>query len=107
MGKRENVDGQPYTVFVTDYTRNDQLESMPSFNDDPKLARRILQIEMWDSASATAREMQPGEFYRLDNVRMMNGSSGYLEAKFVEGRKAQLLDHEAADADQHLQALLR
>jgi hypothetical protein len=68
---------------------------------------RVLLIEMWDAAWETAKAMQPGEFYRLDNVKMMAASSGYLEAKFVEGWKARALDPEEVEIDEHLQALLR
>ncbi|KAJ7685517.1 hypothetical protein DFH06DRAFT_45360 [Mycena polygramma] len=48
------------------------------------LARRTLNIEMWDEAAEEGLTMVPGEYYHLRNVRLIQSKDGYKEAKLVE-----------------------
>ena len=93
-------------MYVTDYTKNDFLTPMSAAWCPPGLAPYVLRLEMWDDAAALARNMQPREFYALDNVKMRVSANGYWEGKFVEGRKARKLDADELEGEPHLAALL-
>ncbi|EIN07216.1 hypothetical protein PUNSTDRAFT_127012 [Punctularia strigosozonata HHB-11173 SS5] len=99
----------PQVIYATDYTEREGLEEDPCKEGNSKMFHKIIRVEMWDEAAKLANEMHPGEFWRMDNVRMMEKStySGYVEAKFVEGKKARLLDEKKDSNDQHLSALLK
>jgi hypothetical protein len=60
---------------------------------------------MWDTARPLGKDMRPGEFYLLRNVRIMNSREGYREAKLVETKITKLAQ---SDADElpHFKALL-
>lgn len=94
-----------YTLFVTDYTRNEQMPAVqgswcPSF-----LSEYVLQLEMWDAAAEAARNMRPGQYYLIKNARMKISTLGYLEGKVAQGKITEL---EEADAETsiHLKSLL-
>ncbi|TFK30207.1 hypothetical protein FA15DRAFT_203282 [Coprinopsis marcescibilis] len=97
--------GDVYSLYVTDYTKNDAIMPAQSAQYSRQMSERVLKIEMWDGAGKWGPEMKEGTFYRLNNVRMMTSNGGYLEGKLVEP-KIVLLDPETTHDDPHLNALL-
>lgn len=98
--------GPPYSLYVTDYTKNDALAPTTAAWCPPALAPYVLRLELWDDAAARGPEMRAREFYELGNVRMKASRSGYVEAKFVEVRKMRKLDEDELEGEPHLAALL-
>jgi hypothetical protein len=67
-----------------------------------------LRIEMWrDKAVTLGQQMNPGEYWSLDNVRMKVSNGGYIEGSFSEADKARKLSTTDLDINPHLQALLQ
>lgn len=96
-----------YTLYVTDYTVNDQLTHANWQWCPPALAQRVLKIEMWDAAAEVGPNMKPGEFYSIRNVRMRLSAGSSWEAKFVEGKKIRRLDEHYLDGETDLIELLK
>ncbi|KAJ3835637.1 hypothetical protein F5878DRAFT_627393 [Lentinula raphanica] len=73
------------TLYVTDYTSNDQC---PSYDQAdwclPGLAKSILRIELWDEAASFGHQMEVGEYYSFRNLRMRIANNGFYEAKMKE-----------------------
>ena len=99
-----NVNGV-HSIYVTDYTRNNQMAGVQSSWCPTSLSEFVLQMEMWDDAAEVARTMKEGEYYFIKNVRMRANHEGYLEGKVVESKIA-LLEETDAEANIHLQSLL-
>ncbi|KAF9036644.1 hypothetical protein BJ165DRAFT_1504863 [Panaeolus papilionaceus] len=99
---------QIHTLYVTDYTDNDGLRNVDQNAKwcPPGLTQAVLQLEAWDAAANIARDMQPGQYYSIKNVRMKIAQSGYLEAKVVQANKITHLAGELAEKNPHLKALL-
>jgi hypothetical protein len=93
---------------VTDYTSKSGTSTEHGSDWCPAtLADRVLRIEMWrEKAAALAQQMNPGDYWYLDNVRMKVSNSGYIEGSFSEAVKARKLSTADVDANQHLRALL-
>ncbi|KAH9981741.1 hypothetical protein BJV74DRAFT_853868, partial [Russula compacta] len=97
-----------YSIYVTDYTSKsgtfvDHSEWCPT-----SLADRVLRIEMWRSEAVTlGQQMNPGEYWSLDNVRMKVSNGGYIEGSFSEAVKARKLSIADVDTNNHFQALLQ
>lgn len=102
----ENNNNHVYSVYVTDYTRNEFLMPMSAAWCPPTLAPYVMRLEMWGAAAEAAREMQPHEFYAIDNVKMRVSAGGYWEGKFVESRKMRKLDVDELEGEPHLTELL-
>ncbi|KAK0435137.1 hypothetical protein EV421DRAFT_2039246 [Armillaria borealis] len=83
LSKSDNGNS-PYELYVTDYTKNDQVIPMRSKLWPSSLAETVLKIKMWDDALPIGRTMEQGRIYRMKNVRMIIGRSGGLEAKICE-----------------------
>ncbi|KAI9511113.1 hypothetical protein F5148DRAFT_1173785 [Russula earlei] len=98
-----------YSVYVTDYTSKSGTFVDHSSEWCPaSLADRVLRIEMWrDKAVALAQQMNPGEYWSFDNVRMKVSNGGYIEGSFSEADKARKLSVSEVDTNPHLQALLQ
>jgi hypothetical protein len=96
----------PYSIYVTDYTKNDSLAPTTASWCSPTLAGYILRMELWDEAAERGPEMKLGEYYEIKNVRMRVSASGYWEAKFTEGRKMRKLDEDELEGEPRLVALL-
>ncbi|KAK0238269.1 hypothetical protein EDD85DRAFT_790306 [Armillaria nabsnona] len=79
LSKSDN--GSYYELYVTDYTKNDEVIPMRSKFWPSSLAETMLKIKMWDAALPLGRTMEQGRIYRMKNVRMILGRSGGLEAK--------------------------
>lgn len=94
-----------HTIYVTDYTRNDQVAGVQSNWCTPSLSDYVLQMEMWDGAAEIARTMREGEYYLIKNARMRINGGGFLEGKVAES-KIFLLEEDEAATNVHLQALL-
>jgi len=94
---------------VTDYTSKPGTYAEHSSEWCPVyLADRVLRIEMWrDKAVTLAQQMNPGEYWSLDNVRMKISNAGYNEGSFSEAAKARKLSTADLDTNPHLQALLQ
>ena len=72
------------------------------------LADRVLRIEMWrDKAVTLARQMKPGEYWSLENVRMKVSNGGHIEGSLSEADKARKLSTADLDLNHCLQALLQ
>lgn len=105
LSKSDN--GSYYELYVTDYTKNDEVIPMCSKFWPSSLAETVLKIKMWDAALPIGRTMERGKIYRMKNVRMIIGRSGGLEAKICEPKISEPLDDEGhTDFDMHLQKFL-
>lgn len=94
-----------HTVYVTDYTRNDQTAGVQSHWCPTSLSEFVLQMEMWDDAAEVAQTMREGEYYHIKNARMLANPNGYLEGKVVQSKIVQLEETDA-ETDIHLRSLL-
>lgn len=105
----ENHISDIYSIYVTDYTSKPGTFAEYSSEWCPiSLADRVLRIEMWrDKAVTLAQQMNPGEYWSLDNVRMKISNGGYIEGSFSEAAKARKLSTADLDTNPHLQALLQ
>ncbi|KAK0192509.1 hypothetical protein F5146DRAFT_1222632 [Armillaria mellea] len=108
LAKSDNGNNSPYELYVTDYTRNDQVIPMHSKLWPSSLAETVLKIKMWDAALQTGRMMEQGRIYRMKNVRMIIGRSGGLEAKLCERKiSGPLVDEGETNSDVDLQMFLK
>lgn len=94
-----------HTVYVTDYTRNDQVRGVQSNWCPTSLSDFVLQMEMWDEAAGIAQTMQEGDYYLIKNARMRANLEGYLEGKVSQSKIVQL-DEKDAETNTYLQSLL-
>jgi hypothetical protein len=94
-----------HTIYMTDYTLNNQLASVQSHWCPPSLSDFVLQMEMWDDAAGVARTMREGEYYLIKNARMRANNNGYLEGKVAES-KIFKLEETDAETNIHLKSLL-
>ncbi|OCH93878.1 hypothetical protein OBBRIDRAFT_789916 [Obba rivulosa] len=99
-------DNGVYSLYVTDYSTNDQLTHINGQWCPPALAQRVLKIEMWDTAAAIGPNMKPGELYCMRNTRMILSTGCSWEAKIVEGQRIRKLDEHDLDGEPHLMKLL-
>ncbi len=98
---------QPYDLYVTDYTKNEQLTPVQyKWCPSTALAETVLRIQMWDNARELGTSMQTGVVYSMKNVRMRVGKGGYLEAKIQEA-KIHPLDEKDAEHNAHLREFLK
>ncbi|KAK0482198.1 hypothetical protein IW261DRAFT_1606145 [Armillaria novae-zelandiae] len=107
LSKSDNGDRSPYELYVTDYTKNDQVIPMRSNFWPSSLAETVLKIKTWDAALPVGKTMEQGRIYRMKNVRMIVGRSGGLEAKICERKFSEPLDDGGrTDFDAHLRKFL-
>ncbi len=94
---------------MTDYTSKSGTFTEHSSEWCPaSLADRVLRIEMWrDKAVALGQQMNSGEYWSLDNVRMKVSNGGYIEGSFSEAAKARKLSIADVDASPHLRGLFQ
>ncbi|TFK42385.1 hypothetical protein BDQ12DRAFT_676116 [Crucibulum laeve] len=97
-------DNGVYTLYVTDYTKNAEISSTHSGWCLPALSDYVLKMEMWDDASKMGLNMRTGEYYHINNARMVRSKGGYMEAKVTQTKIRQLQDDDTDDM--HLTALL-
>ena len=95
-----------YSLYVTDYTKNDRLAPMTANWCSPSLSGYVLRMEMWDEAKERAQHMKAGEYYEFVNARMKESAGGHWEGRFVQGRKLRKLDEDELEGEPHLTALL-
>ncbi|KAA1469424.1 hypothetical protein DENSPDRAFT_603066 [Dentipellis sp. KUC8613] len=98
--------GNPYTIYVTDYTANSGLHPATANWCPGNLADKCLKIELWDGAAGIGPDMKPGEYWSFSNVRMIVSGNGYSEAKFKEAHKAEKLAEIDAVTNHNLKLLL-
>ncbi|KAG2350098.1 hypothetical protein BDR05DRAFT_955959 [Suillus weaverae] len=101
----ENTNG-PHTVYVTDYTVNPGTNPPQASWCSPELLPYVFKMEMWDDAGLLAKKMQPGEFWRLPNARVMTDSYLRFHGKLVETHKSKKLDEVEHGENLHFRALL-
>ena len=94
------------TVYLTDYTAIPLAYPLTSSWCPPELFSRILRCEMWDDAKMAAKEMNPGEYWYLDNVRAKWNPAHYMEATMQLQQRTIRLDETASQDWPHLKALL-
>ncbi|SJL00764.1 uncharacterized protein ARMOST_04078 [Armillaria ostoyae] len=105
-GYASEAANQPYDLYVTDYTKNEQLIPVQyKWCPSTALAETVLRIQMWDGARELGTSMQTGVIYSMKNVRMRVSKGGYLEAKIQEA-KIQPLDEKEAEHNAHLREFL-
>jgi hypothetical protein len=102
----ENDNGV-YSLFVTDYTSNAEVDPIQASWCPSEIAHMVLKVEMWSPSSECAKTMQPGEIYSFCNMRMKVSTGGYIEGSFTEAHKLRRLDLNEAGSEPHLQALLK
>jgi hypothetical protein len=98
-------DSGPYSLYVTDYSQNDQLVPIQASWCLPSMGCRVLKIEVWDDASPLAQAMVVGEYWSIRNVRARISHGGYLEGKLAE-TKFNKLEIDDAHRNPHLKELL-
>ncbi|CAA7271520.1 unnamed protein product [Cyclocybe aegerita] len=94
-----------YTLYVTDYTRNEEMRGVQSNWCPSSLSDYVLQLEMWDAAAVRAQKMRPGQYYYIENARMRINTAGYPEGKVAQD-KIYLLEEEDSVKNSNLRALL-
>jgi hypothetical protein len=94
-----------YSLYVTDYTRNDLITPVQADWCPPELNDHVLKMEMWDAASKIGTTMEPGTYYAMSNARMRFSRGGYLEAKMVLPKITRLSEEDAGRIP-HLKELL-
>jgi len=94
-----------HTLYVTDYTRNNQMRGVQSNWCPTSLSDFVLQMEMWDDAAEIARKMREGDYYYIKNARMRANPAGYLEGKVTQSKIIQL-EEKDAQTNNYLQTLL-
>ncbi|KAF8637320.1 hypothetical protein AX17_002822 [Amanita inopinata Kibby_2008] len=94
-----------YSLYVTDYTKNDLITPTEADWCTPELADYVLKIEMWDDAARIGPTMEVGTCYSISNARMRVSRGGYCEAKVVLQRIVKL-DEEDAVKSTHFKDLL-
>ncbi|KAK0497057.1 hypothetical protein EDD18DRAFT_1253386 [Armillaria luteobubalina] len=105
-GYASEAANQPYDIYVTDYTKNEQLTPVQyKWCPSTALAETVLRIQLWDGARELGTSMQTGVIYSMKNVRMRVSKGGYLEAKIQEA-KIQPLDEKEAEHNVHLREFL-
>ncbi|KAG0701774.1 hypothetical protein DFH29DRAFT_852292 [Suillus ampliporus] len=102
----ENSSG-PNTVYVTDYTINPHTNPTQASWCSPELSPYAFRIEMWDDAGQLAKTMQPGEFWYLQNARVMaNSSYPHPFGKLRDAHKSKKLDEVQNGKNLHFRAFL-
>lgn len=105
-GYASEAANQPYDLYVTDYTKNEQLTPVQyKWCPSKALSETVLKIEMWDSAREFGKGMQTGELFSMKNVRMIISKGGYLQAKIQES-KISPLNEQDAENNIHLRDFL-
>ena len=98
------ADNGVFSLYVTDYTRNDQVAIVQNNWWPSSISDRILLIEMWDAAAEMGPSLKTGDFIYIGNARMVtNHYTGYLQAKLQQNKIRRLLE---TDTDPHLSDLL-
>lgn len=100
-------DNGVYSLYVTDYTRNEFIPPVSASWCAPALSGLVLKIEMWKEAAIKGPEMKPGDYYEIKNVRIKESSGGYWEGSFSEVRKLRKLDEEELEEEPNLVELLK
>ncbi|TRM58622.1 hypothetical protein BD626DRAFT_550637 [Schizophyllum amplum] len=104
MRTYSSQDDRTSTVYVTDYTRNAETPLFTGAWVPEGLGGLLLKIEMWDKARTASEAMLSGDYYAINNCRIIT-NMGHYEGKQVEP-KFRKLDEENAAEEPALQALL-
>jgi hypothetical protein len=100
-------DNGSYSLYVTDYTEVQGTSWIRGSWCRAELRKHVLRIECWDQAAHSASTWQNGQYIAMQNVKMKLSNYGYIEGKWVEGKKADVLDISNAKSRPELAALLR
>ncbi|KAF8418643.1 hypothetical protein L210DRAFT_3766845 [Boletus edulis BED1] len=92
-------------IYVTDYTANLLANPLQATWCPPELYGRVLRFEMWDHAQTVAKEMKPGEYWYLPNVRAKWNATHSMEGTVRLAERIARLD-ESAREEPFLKALL-
>lgn len=76
MGVRKNDINT--TIFVTDYSENENLYDHVEANDHP-IGRRTLTVTLWDGPHTMADDLEVNNYYLLENILIKMGHGGYVE----------------------------
>lgn len=100
-------DNGVYSLYVTDYTRNELIPPVNASWCAPALSDLVFKIEMWMEAAIKGPEMKPAEYYEIKNVRIKESAGGYWEGSFSEVKKLRKLDEEELEEEPTLIELLK
>lgn len=98
-------DNGVYSLYVTDYTRNECITPVQAPWCHPKLQDNVLKVEMWEEAAELGAKMTAGDYFSMGNVRMKVSSGGYVEGT-ISDRKIRRLDVDELEHEPHLADLL-
>ncbi|KAH0833790.1 hypothetical protein J3R83DRAFT_10937 [Lanmaoa asiatica] len=90
-----------------DYTANLLAHPLQATWCPPELYGRVLRFEMWGSAQVFAKDMKPGEYWYLPNVRAKWNATHYMEGTIQLAERITRLDESAPHDQPCLEALLR
>ncbi|KAG7448663.1 uncharacterized protein BT62DRAFT_1074219 [Guyanagaster necrorhizus] len=82
--------GDLYELYVTDYTKNDQVIPMHSELWSSSLAESVLKIKMWDHVRPMGKTIERGRTYRIKNISELDeddASSDVHPQEFLERKK--------------------
>ena len=100
-------DNGVYSLYVTDYTANENLSAIDANWCRPSLAHMVLRMEMWNEAAPYAEtDMKKGDYFSLPNARVKLDGAGFMEGTISEVRKFRKLDVDELEDSPHLAALL-
>ena len=74
-------DNGVYSLYVTDFTKNEDLPATDKWS--PSRRHMVLKVEMWDAAASRGPSLKTRGYYLLENCRMLR-QDNYLQAKIVE-----------------------
>ncbi|THH29587.1 hypothetical protein EUX98_g4596 [Antrodiella citrinella] len=96
-----------YSIYVTDYTTNENLPIVDANWCPPSLSNMVLKIETWKHAAEYAEtDMKRGDFFSLPNARIKTDSAGYYEGSISESWKFEKLDVDKLEESPRLSDLL-
>ncbi|CCL99996.1 uncharacterized protein FIBRA_02021 [Fibroporia radiculosa] len=98
---------QVYSLYVTDYTQNQNLIPVEREWCPPQLSKKILKLELFDGAALKGPSLKQGDYYFFGNVRMKVSSGGYWEASFSQTRSMNKLDEDNLEDEPHFAELLK
>lgn len=91
---------------MTDFTKNANLYPIQANWCTPAYEGYAFKIELWNEAAQTGPEIQPHEYYEINNVKMKISAGGYWEGTFSEVRKMRKLDEDELEQEPQLADLL-
>lgn len=97
-----------YTLFVTDYTRNNSIVPVEKDMWPKQLCDKVLKFELFAPAAEKGPAIAERKgYYFFGNCRMKVSTGGYWEATWSQINKMRRLDEDELEAEPHLAELLK